>query len=50
VIEAPVPAAAKITDLTEALRASVEAIRKQKGTEAEPEEAAPRGRSRKKSA
>lgn len=51
-IEAPAPAAAKITDLTEALRASVEEIRKRKGAEAEPEaaEAAPRGRGRKKSA
>jgi DNA end-binding protein Ku len=50
VIEAPTPVAAKITDLTEALRASVEEIRKRKGVEAEAEEAAPRSRSRKKSA
>jgi DNA end-binding protein Ku len=50
VIEAPAPVAAKITDLTEALRASVDEIRKRKGAAAEAEEAAPRGRSRKKSA
>ncbi len=47
-IEAPAPAAAKITDLTEALRASVEEIRRRKS--AEPEEAAPRSRARAKSA
>ncbi|HEX5369354.1 MAG TPA: Ku protein [Dehalococcoidia bacterium] len=41
-IEAPAPAAAKITDLTEALRASVEEIRRRKG--AEPEEAASHSR------
>lgn len=34
-IEAPQPAAAKITDLTEALRASVEAIRQRKAAETE---------------
>ncbi len=52
VIEAPAAAPAKITDLTEALRASVEQVRKRKGTaaDAEAEEAAPRGRGRKKSA
>ena len=52
VIEAPAQAPAKITDLTEALRASVEQVRKRKGgsEEAEAEEAAPRSRSRKKSA
>jgi DNA end-binding protein Ku len=51
VIEAPAPAAAKITDLTEALRASVEEIRKRKGTDASSDaEEAPRGRSRRKSA
>lgn len=52
VIETPTAAPAKITDLTEALRASVEAVRKRKGAvaEAEAEEAAPRGRGRKKSA
>jgi len=49
IIEAPAPAAAKITDLTEALRASVEEIRKRKGSNSEAEEA-PRSRSRKKSA
>jgi len=49
VIEAPAAAPAKITDLTEALRASVEEIRKRKGSEGEAEEA-PRSRSRKKSA
>jgi DNA end-binding protein Ku len=49
-IEAPAPQAAKITDLTEALRASVEEIRKRKaGKDAEPEEA-PRSRARAKSA
>lgn len=47
VIEAPVPAAAKITDLTEALRASVEDLRKRKAAEAEE---APARRSRAKSA
>jgi DNA end-binding protein Ku len=47
VIEAPAPQAAKITDLTEALRASVEAIRKRKADEAEE---APKGRARAKSA
>ena len=47
VIEAPVPAAAKITDLTEALRASVEEIRKRKAAETEE---APARRSRAKSA
>jgi DNA end-binding protein Ku len=50
VIEMPTQEPAKITDLTEALRASVEAVRKRKGAEAEAEEAAPRSRSRKKSA
>ncbi|HEU0075752.1 MAG TPA: Ku protein [Dehalococcoidia bacterium] len=54
VIETPTAAPAKITDLTEALRASVEAVRKRKGSvaeaEAEAEAAAPRGRGRKKSA
>jgi DNA end-binding protein Ku len=54
VIEAPAAQPAKITDLTEALRASVEQVRKRRGAaaEAEPEaeEAAPRGRGRKKSA
>jgi DNA end-binding protein Ku len=49
VIEAPAPAAAKITDLTEALRASVEEIRKRKAASAEPEEA-PARRTRAKSA
>jgi DNA end-binding protein Ku len=49
VIEAPAAVPAKITDLTEALRASVEEIRKRKGSEGEAEEA-PRSRSRKKSA
>jgi len=47
VLEAPVPAAAKITDLTEALRASVEEIRKRKAADAEE---APARRSRAKSA
>jgi DNA end-binding protein Ku len=47
VIEAPAPAAAKITDLTEALRASVEEIRRRKAEEAEE---APARRSRRKSA
>jgi DNA end-binding protein Ku len=42
-IEAPVPAAAKITDLTEALRASVEEIRRRKDAE---KEEAPRSRAR----
>jgi DNA end-binding protein Ku len=37
-IEAPAPAAAKITDLTEALRASVEAIRKSKKGAADDED------------
>ena len=50
IIETPVAAPAKITDLTEALRASVEQVRKRKGATAEVEEAAPRSRSRKKSA
>jgi DNA end-binding protein Ku len=54
VIEMPAREPAKITDLTEALRASVEQVQKRKkaGAAAEPEaeEAAPRGRSRKKSA
>jgi DNA end-binding protein Ku len=50
VIEMPAQEPAKITDLTEALRASVEAVRKRRGGDAEAEEAAPRGRSRKKSA
>jgi DNA end-binding protein Ku len=52
IIETPTAAPAKITDLTEALRASVEAVRKRKGAveEAEAETAAPRGRGRKKSA
>jgi DNA end-binding protein Ku len=49
VIEAPAPAAAKITDLTEALRASVEEIRKRKAASSEPEEA-PARRTRAKSA
>jgi DNA end-binding protein Ku len=49
VIEAPAPAAAKITDLTEALRASVEEIRKRKASAGEPEEA-PARRTRAKSA
>ena len=43
VIEAPAPVAAKITDLTEALRASVDAVRRQKS--ADPE-ARPRERAR----
>jgi DNA end-binding protein Ku len=45
-IEAPAPAAAKITDLTEALRASVEEIRKRKkaGADEEEEEAPARSR------
>jgi DNA end-binding protein Ku len=47
VIEAPAPAAAKITDLTEALRASVEEIRKRKSADTEE---APARRSRAKSA
>jgi DNA end-binding protein Ku len=46
-IEAPEPAAAKITDLTEALRASVEEIRKRKAAETEE---APRPRARARSA
>jgi DNA end-binding protein Ku len=55
VIEAPAAAPATITDLTEALRASVEAVRKRKGTAAEEPEAetaaaGPKGRGRKKSA
>jgi DNA end-binding protein Ku len=53
IIETPTAAPAKITDLTEALRASVEQVRKRKGASAavaEAEEAAPRSRSRKKSA
>jgi len=46
-IEAPAPAAAKITDLTEALRASVEAIRKsKKGGAVEDEEEETPARSR----
>jgi DNA end-binding protein Ku len=54
-IEAPAPQVAKITDLTEALRASVEEIRKRRGasgngTAAEEAEEAPRSRSRAKSA
>jgi DNA end-binding protein Ku len=53
-IEAPAPQAAKITDLTEALRASVEEIRKRKssgnGASRDEEEEAPRSRSRAKSA
>jgi DNA end-binding protein Ku len=44
VVEAPAPAAAKITDLTEALRASVEEIRRRKA--AEPEAEPSRGRAR----
>jgi DNA end-binding protein Ku len=47
VIEAPLPAAAKITDLTEALRASIEEIRRRKSAEVEE---APARRSRAKSA
>ncbi len=54
IIETPAAAPAKITDLTEALRASVEQVRKRRGAtvaaEAEVEEAPPRSRSRKKSA
>jgi DNA end-binding protein Ku len=47
VIEAPEPMPAKITDLTEALRASVEAVRKQKKVADEPErEERPRARAR----
>jgi DNA end-binding protein Ku len=52
-IEAPAPQVAKITDLTEALRASVEEMRKRRGGSgngAEAEEEAPRSRSRAKSA
>jgi len=52
-IEAPAPVAAKITDLTEALRASVEEIRKRKkggGADAEEEEEAPARSRRAKSA
>ena len=51
-IEAPAPAAAKITDLTEALRASVEEIRKRKkgGGDADEEEEAPARSRRAKSA
>jgi DNA end-binding protein Ku len=45
-IEAPEPQPAKITDLTEALRASVEAVRRQKKTEEEPEEREERPRAR----
>jgi DNA end-binding protein Ku len=54
VIEMPAREPAKITDLTEALRASVEQVQKRKKADAPPEpeaeEAAPRSRSRKKSA
>lgn len=55
VIEAPAAAPPKITDLTEALRASVEQVRKRKSavrSEPEPvaEAPAPRSRSRKKTA
>jgi DNA end-binding protein Ku len=47
VIEAPAPAApAKITDLTEALRASVEAIRRQKASAETEREERPRARAR----
>jgi DNA end-binding protein Ku len=49
-IEAPAPAAAKITDLTEALRASVEEIRKRKKVDAEEEEEVPARARRAKSA
>jgi DNA end-binding protein Ku len=54
-IEAPAPQVAKITDLTEALRASVEEIRKRKSdtngaSSKDKEEAAPRSRARAKSA
>lgn len=56
-IEAPAPQVAKITDLTEALRASVEEIRRRKGgrdgaskDEDEEEEATPRRRAKAKSA
>jgi len=46
VIEAPAPAAAKITDLTEALRASVEEIRRRKSAKAEEAEETPRRRAK----
>ena len=51
-IEAPAPVAAKITDLTEALRASVEEIRKRKkgGADADEEDEAPARSRRAKSA
>jgi DNA end-binding protein Ku len=54
-IEAPAPQAAKITDLTEALRASVEEIRKRKSgsngaSKDDEEEEAPRRKARAKSA
>ena len=49
-IEAPAPQVAKITDLTEALRASVEDIRKRKAASNGASEEAPRSRSRAKSA
>jgi DNA end-binding protein Ku len=46
VIEAPAPVAAKITDLTEALRASVEAVRKQRAGADRDEESRPRERAK----
>jgi DNA end-binding protein Ku len=54
-IEAPAPQAAKITDLTEALRASVEEIRRRKAgkngaSDDEEEETPKRSRARAKSA
>lgn len=45
-IEAPQPAAAKITDLTEALRASVEAVRRQKKEPEPAGEERPRARAK----
>lgn len=51
VIEAPAPVETKITDLTEALRASVEEIRKRRGASSGSDaEEAPKSRSRAKSA
>lgn len=46
VIEAPAPVAAKITDLTEALRASVEEIRRRKAAKGEEAEETPRRRAK----
>ncbi len=47
-IEAPAPAPAKITDLTEALRASIEETRKRKSGGEEPRDTVTAGRARKR--